>query len=126
MASHAAKAVAREVLVSVGKGRRPNITKIAIKKGYSPKTAGAGRVQTTKSYKEEITPLVESLQLERREIIKRMRQVRSKAKYRDLVDGLDKITKNLQLLTGGSTANIAIIASDLTDNELQRIAYGGK
>lgn len=124
MASQAAKAVAREVLVSVGKGKRPNITKIAIAKGYSPKTAGAGRVQTTQSYKKEIAPLVQRLEEERDAIVEALKKKRGKAKYRDLIDGLDKVTKNLQLLTGGSTANIAIGVKKMGDDELQKLAEG--
>src|SRR3569623_2542239 len=52
MASEAAKKVAEEVLGTLGKGKRPNITKIAIKHGYTPKTANSGAVQNTKTYRE--------------------------------------------------------------------------
>lgn len=125
MGSIAAKEVAREVVGTVGKGKRPNITKIAISKGYSPKTANAGKVQATKTYKAEIAPLVQRLEEERDAIVKALKSKRGKAKYRDLIDGLDKITKNLQLLTGGATSNIAIGVKKLPDDELQRIAEGG-
>lgn len=54
-------------------------------------------------------PLVERLENERNAIIARLEKVRSKAKYRDLIDGLDKITKNIQLLTGGSTDNVKVV-----------------
>lgn len=124
MASQAAKAVAREVLVSVGKGKRPNIKKIAISKGYSPKTAGAGRVQTTQSYKKELAPLITRLEEERDAIVEALKKKRGKAKYRDLIDGLDKVTKNLQLLTGGATQNIAIGVKKMGDDELQKLAEG--
>lgn len=39
MASVAAAKVAQEVLGTLGTKKRPNITKIAIKNGYTPKTA---------------------------------------------------------------------------------------
>lgn len=124
MASTAAKEVAKEVLGTIGKGKRPNITKIAIKKGYTPKTANSGQVQKTKSYQAEITPLVQRLEEERDAIMKALKTKRGKAKYRDLIDGLDKITKNLQLLTGGSTANIAIGVKKMDDAALQKLAEG--
>jgi len=36
--------------------------------------------------------------------MKRLPKVRAKAKYRDLMDGLDKTTKNIQLLSGKETS----------------------
>ena len=33
---------------------------------------------------------------------------RDKAKYRDLMDGLDKISKQIQLLTGGKTDDVGL------------------
>ncbi|MGH7782539.1 MAG: hypothetical protein ACREO5_01670, partial [Candidatus Binatia bacterium] len=82
MASEAAKSVAQEVLETIGKGERPNLTKIAIKKGYKPTTAKAGLVQKTKSYRNEIAPLVIRLEQERDAVIERMKKMRDKAKYR--------------------------------------------
>lgn len=125
MASVAAKAVAKEVVEMVGKGKRPNITKIAQKKGYSPSMARSGKVQKTKSYQAELSPLVQRLEEERDAVVEALKKKRKGAKYRDLIDGLDKITKNLQLLTGGATQNIAIGVKKMNDDELQRIADGG-
>lgn len=109
MASIAAKAVAREVLETIGKGKRPNITKIAIKNGYAPSTAGSGLVTKTESYQSEIMPLVTRLELERDAIMERLQKTRGKAKYRDLIDGLDKVTKNIQILTGGATDHVKVV-----------------
>lgn len=120
--SDAARAVARDVLESVGKGKIPNKTKIAIKRGYAPTTAGAGRVTQTKTYQREIAPLVQRLEDERNAIVERLKKTRNKAKYRDLIDGLDKITKNIQLLTGGATANVAIGVKKMKDEELEYLA----
>lgn len=52
MGSLAAKQVAEEVLGTIGRGKIPNITKIAVKKGYSHKTANAGLVQRTKTFRD--------------------------------------------------------------------------
>ena len=108
MASLAAEEVAKEVLETIGKGKRPSVRKIAPRHGYSLTTAGSGQIQKTKTFKKVLRPLVEQLEAERQAILKRMPDVRDKAKYRDLSDGLDKITKVLQLLTGGATENIAV------------------
>lgn len=106
MASIAAKEVAKEVLETLGKGKRPNLGKIARKKGYANNTADNPKgITETKSYQEVMNPVVEALIQERKAIIERLKKTRSKAKYRDLIDGLDKITKNIQLLSGGKTAN---------------------
>lgn len=119
MASEPAKQVAREVLETIGKGKKPNISKIGPKHGYAKTTASAGLIQKTKSYQAEIQPLVQRLEVERDAIIERLKSTRDKAKYRDLIDGLDKITKNIQLLSGGATENIKL--SPLADS-LKQIA----
>ena len=103
MASQAAKAVAREVLEVIGKGEIANISEIAPKHGYAKSTAISGEVQKTKSYQEEIEPVIEMLMVERKRAITLMHKKISKAKYRDLVESIDKLTKNIQLLTGGRT-----------------------
>lgn len=108
MGSIAAREVAKEVLETIGKGKKPSVSKIAPKHGYKQSTADSGQVQATKSYKNEIKPLVERLESERDKIIERLKVTRSKAKYRDLIDGMDKVTKNIQLLNGGKTSNEAI------------------
>ena len=111
MGSLAAKAVAKEVLETIGKGKRPNISKIGVKKGYTPKTSAAGRIQKTKTYQKEIKPLLIRLEAERDAVIERLKVTRNKAKYRDLMDGLDKTTKVIQLLNGGKTSNDSISIS---------------
>jgi dihydroneopterin aldolase len=109
MSSIAAKEVAKEVLENLGKGKRPNLGKIARKKGYKDNTADNPKnITETQSYKDVINPVVKALEIERRAVIERLKKTRSKAKYRDLIDGLDKITKNIQLLNGGKTSNDGI------------------
>lgn len=124
MSSLAAAEVAKEVLGTIGKGKRPNITRIAVKKGYTYKTANSGQVQKTKTFQNEIQPLVQRLEEERDAIIERLKATRDKAKYRDLIDGMDKVTKNIQLLTGGATENIAVGVKKLKDDELISIVEG--
>src|SRR5438552_2798723 len=122
MPSEAAKAVAHEVIATLGKSRRPVLSKIGRKKGYSPHTADTPKnITETKSYQSVMQPFVQKMVAERDRAIEAMAGKISKAKYRDLTDSIDKLTKNIQLLTGGSTQNIAIGVKKLTDDELQKL-----
>lgn len=109
MASESAKAVAKEVSEAVGKGKPVVLGKILRQKGYSESTSKTPkRVTETKSYQEVLKPLIQQLEDERQAVLKEMIGKRSKAKYRDLTDALDKITKNIQLLGGKPTDNIQV------------------
>jgi hypothetical protein len=110
MSSNAARKVAQEVLETIGKDKKSSVIKIAPKYGYSKTTAGSGQIQKTKSYKEVMFPVVQALERERNRIINELaNKDLSKERYHDLIDGLDKITKNVQLLSGKSTENINVI-----------------
>lgn len=112
--SLAAKRTALDVLETIGNGEIPNVTKIAIKNGYSPSSATSGIVQKTKSYQSIVKPFADKLAEERERAIDALKGRIGKAKYRDLVDAIDKLTKNHQLLTGGSTENIAVQGVEIT------------
>jgi hypothetical protein len=110
MVSIAAQEMAKEVLETLGKGEKPNLGKIARKKGYSLKTANNPKeITKSKSYKEVMFPVVSAMENERNRIIDALGKKKlSKEKYRDMIDGLDKLTKNIQLLNGGKTSNEGI------------------
>lgn len=108
MGSIVGEAIANEVLGNLGKQIRPNITKIAIKHGLSPKYANSGQVQKTKAYKRVVKPVAMRWEKERERITKAMEQTDlDEVEYRDLAKVLDTLTQNIQLLGGGATANIA-------------------
>jgi len=103
MSSENAKAVAREVSENIGRGKKVILGDI-ISKRYSKSTSKTPqRVTETKSYQNEMKPIIEQLEIERQRAIKLLKKTSDKAKYRDLIDGVDKITKNIQLLSGGKT-----------------------
>lgn len=109
MGSVNAENVAIEVVKSLGKSRKISLGKIIRKNGYSNRTSLTPKnVTETKSYKKITEPVLEQLKKERERAIKRLSKTISKAKYRDLIDGIDKFTKNIQLLEGKPT--------DRTDN----------
>ena len=121
--SIAAEQVGYDVLESVRRGKRPNLGKIILKRGYALTTSTVpSQVTKTKSYQGVIKPFVEQLEIERNRAIAAMKGKISKAKYRDLTDAIDKLTKNHQLLTGGATQNIAMGVKHLKDDELAKIA----
>ncbi len=122
--SLSAEAVAREVLETVRQGKIPNKQEIQIKHGYSPTSARAMKATRTQSYKRIVAPVAEELVKARQRAIERLAKVEKKASYSDLVNGIDKMTKNIQLLTGGMTEHVAIGIRQLTDEELQQLADG--
>lgn len=113
MPSENAKLVAQAVLESIGKGKKVNLGKIARKVGYADNTADNPKLITeTQTYKDITAPVVRQLEKERERIIKALaKKDLSSEKYRDLIDGLDKTTKNIQLLNGGKTSNDGISIS---------------
>ena len=79
--------------------------KIALKNGYTKASSqNPKQITDTKSFKDVVSPIIKRMEQERMRImIELQRKNLTKEKYRDLVDGLDKLTKNHQLLTGGKT-----------------------
>ena len=108
MGSVMAEAVARERIKQVERGGESSITKIAPKKGYSIRTAQSGKIQKTESYKKVISPYTQRLQKHQAKVLKAMESKDlDEEEYKVLADSLAKITHDVQLLTGGSTENLA-------------------
>lgn len=107
MGSENAKAVALEVLESLGKGKKINLGKIARKKGYAENTADNPKnITETKSYQEIVEPFLEKMIRERDRIIQAMEtKDLSEVQYQHLAEVADKFTKNIQLLGGKPTEN---------------------
>ena len=79
-----------------------------LKAGYS-ETSATEQATTLAGIKDDVSPIVNKLKDEREKAIKALSGKMKDAKYRDLVDAIDKFTKNAQLLSGKSTDNSAII-----------------
>ena len=111
MSSIAAREVAKEVLETVRAGKRPVLGQILIRKGYSKITATVPtQVTNTRSYKEVMLPAVRAMETERNRLIQFLSTKNLKReRYRDMIDGIDKLTKNIQLLTGGRTGDETFI-----------------
>lgn len=118
MPSENARAVALEVSETVRKGKKVVLGKIIAKRYAKSTSQRPKQVTETKSYKEAMKPLIDRLEEERNAIIERLKKTRTKAKYRDLIDGLDKVTKNIQLLSGKPTDRTDLT---LTDEQRRKI-----
>jgi hypothetical protein len=75
--------------------------------GYSKNSARNPKNLTdSDAFKEAQPDIIQKLIIERTRATDKLKNKISKAKYRDLVDGIDKLTKNIQLLSGGKTQDI--------------------
>ena len=110
MASIDAKNVAREVLDKIGKDKKINMGEIIRKNGYSPNTSLTPTLVTnTQSYQEVVQPIVARWQKEITRIQKELEgRELTDEKYKDLVDSMDKLNKQVQLATGGVTERVGI------------------
>lgn len=105
--SENARAVAHEVIQTIKAGKKVRKGRIIKGHGYSDSVAERpSKVTDTKSYKEVIDPVIQAMIEERDAAIRAMKSKRSKAKYRDLTDAIDKLTKNIELLSGRDTSRI--------------------
>ena len=82
------------------------------KQAKSVATTIAHKNMTKVDIKEAMKGIVEQLEVERQRAIKRLSKTINEAKYRDLNDGIDKLTKNIQLLSGKPTDRQDNILSD--------------
>lgn len=119
MASENAAAVAAEIMEKVRKGEKINKQQIQKKHGYSASSAKSMKAMKTKTYQKKIKPIIQAMIEERNAAIAAMKRKRSKAKYRDLTDAIDKFTKNIQLLGGQPTEQIKLYGWEGEDNNLQ-------
>ena len=105
--SENAKAVASEILQTIRKGKKVVIGTIMRRHGYSESVSKIpGKVVETQSFQEVISPVVKKMIAERDKVLVAMVKKRGRAKYRDLIDAVDKLTKNIQLLSGRATERI--------------------
>lgn len=112
MSSLAAANVAKEVLGTLGKGKRPSVRAIAPKHGYTPGTANSGAIQKTKSYKRVVSPVIDAMLKARDKALKELNDKDlTIVNYDSLITGINKLTHDIQILGGKATENIAIVLS---------------
>jgi phage terminase small subunit len=91
---------------NLGLAKPKTMMEMMLEAGYSEETA---HQQSTilVGIREELDPIARKLEDHREKVIARMAVKLKSATYRDLTDSLDKTTKNIQLLRGKATENIA-------------------
>lgn len=102
------------------KGFTKSMTKMMLDAGYSQYSASQ-QANILAGLEEDIDPIINKLIEARTEAINRLPKTVSKAKYRDLVDGIDKMTKNIQLLSGKDTGRVNININDKKKKEIDEL-----
>ena len=104
------------ILENIGNtGFTKTMYQMMLEAGYSKKTAQVQSL-TLASIEDELKPIVNQLDKKRQKMIDKLDKTIDSATFRDLTDGIDKMTKNIQLLSGGATDRIVI-----TDKEKQEV-----
>ncbi len=108
------KRLAKLISENVGSEHPLTMYEMMRRAGYTESTARKQiGIVDSDGLQVELKPVIDELIEHRRSILKRMRRTLGRAKYRDAVDGLDKVTKNIELLSGRATERIY----NLTDEE---------
>ena len=97
-------AVARDVIATVARGEKVIFSHIIKRHGYSEGTAHIPKSVTKRyGYVKETERVIKALWRERERAIKLLKSKVSSAEYNDLINGIDKFTKNILLLQGKPT-----------------------
>lgn len=103
-----ARNVAEEVVEKIKSGKHINLVDIQVRNGYSMKSALSQKAIRTKTYEDVVTPVLEKMSAIRdKALTSLLKRDVTNEKYSVLIDGVDKLTKNTQLLSGKSTENVA-------------------
>jgi hypothetical protein len=103
-----AKGFAKDYIDALMSGKKINKQELAVRHGYSVSSALAQKPMKTDVFKEEVTSVLDRLEIIRQKSLKALESKdHSKEKYRDLIEGVDKLTRNHRLLSEKSTDNVA-------------------
>ena len=94
-------------IIKTGNATKSALNNYDIESKDKENVAGAiGSENLTKpKIRRELKPFIDKLILHRNRILKRMDKTINKAEYAELSNSLDKVVKNIQLLSGGKTEN---------------------
>ncbi len=129
MASLNAKAVAMEVVETIGKGKKVNHGEIIRKHGYSKSISKSPeKIVNTKSYQSVISQAIEKMEnVRNKALIALEKRDMTDEKVVTLITTVDVMTKNAQLLGGKATDNVAIQVeiSEQVANKYQDLSNKG-
>ena len=90
--------------------KRITLAELMRKAGYSEsQSRSPGHIFKTESFKKELNPVIIKMLKLRDASLARAAKTVGKAKYRDAIDGVDKLTKNTELLSGRATERHAVL-----------------
>lgn len=92
------------------------------KAGFSKAVIGnPKKVFDSPIIRDTVDAVINKLEEERQGIINDLKEKRPKANYRDLIDGLDKVTKNIELLSGRPTSRESFKLTEEEQDELDEL-----
>jgi len=109
-----------------GKEKPLSMYEMMLLSGFSEESARQ-QSNVLAGIQEELQPIVKRLETQRDEAVKALALRLPRASYRDLIDAVDKLTKNIQLLSGGKTSNDKVTltwADAPSSNPIQPEAMG--
>ena len=111
MASISAERVAYKVIEKASKGEKIKLGEIIASEGYGhTMVKQPTKITRTKSYMAIMQNVVGSMEKQRAKILQEMdKKDLSKEKLATLVSSADILTKNIQLLSGKATENVAMV-----------------
>ena len=103
---------------NIRSSKRLTLGELMLKAGYSKsQSLNPNHIFEQPGMQIQMNPIVTALETQRKRAIAMLSKKISKAKYRDLVDGIDKFTKNIELLSGRATER----HGSLTEEEKEKI-----
>jgi hypothetical protein len=101
------KLAAIKVKEMLAKGEKPNLYKAMKSVGYTEYSSKSGIAKFSNAWKNEMEDVVNMMEIERKRCLEEMQTqaVRDTASYRDRLEAVNKLSNNIQLLTGKQTAN---------------------
>lgn len=107
------KLAALEVKKQIARGEKPNVYRAMLKVGYAKSSAESGIAKNTKEYKQEMMDVEKAMEAEREQCFIELKDknVRKTASYRDRIEAINKLTNQIQLLTGRKTSNDSLSIS---------------
>ena len=116
--------VVKKTIEKLGKGEIINKGKILQESGYSKATSiNPEVVYDSDGVKGELEPIVSRMTKERdRLLTEAQTRVLTDVRYKEIMDSLDTLTKNIQLLSGGTTENINLIISKEVADKYETIS----
>lgn len=91
-----------------------NMYEMMLEAGYSEGTARQQSMILCR-VKEDLKPIVEQLIKQRQEMIDRLEKTIDQASFKDLVSGVDSMTKNINLLSGEATERVKYEWNEYSD-----------